>query len=546
MPWRTTSGRWHADGIARSAIRATCAWLAPARDTRRGLPQRERSLIESYLQLTQGLAAQTQGNFEAGRAHLGAATRAYESIIARDSTDAEAWYGLADAYFHYGVGGAQLDPEIGRKWTRSLRAFDRTLALDSTFHLAYAHKLSMYQIGGTNGSPLIVLGDSVVAIPNDSVARRIGVERVQSARARARELAVVQAKHWRYLDPDAAQAHTAVVDGYSAAGQFDSAASALRQTMERPEVRTPDMAYSLAALEMLAGSPNALTTLRTALDTYGPDSLAVAPRTPPAPEPDGGQQRRGVPWRAARARAGARRHYARRAGAARRELSHAKRRRHVARHDAPRAGHGCAGAAPDSRFRARRRRRNDVTGRADHPDADARRRLPGVFHDARHGLRRATSAVGLEARAERGRGAAWRSKSGDTARAAGIAAGFQSPDSVRLVSDPAHGFGRFAQAEIFARLGDLRRAVAIYESMSRKDLSLAFGPDPRWPLFARTFLARGQLYERLGDRQRAIAAYQEFLEIWKEAAPELRGQLRVAREALIRLRDAPGKDLQER
>src|ERR671923_884214 len=34
------------------------------------LPQRERALIESYLELTQGLAAQTQGNFEQGASHL--------------------------------------------------------------------------------------------------------------------------------------------------------------------------------------------------------------------------------------------------------------------------------------------------------------------------------------------------------------------------------------------------------------------------------------------------------------------------------------------
>ena len=37
-----------------------------------------------------------------------------------------------------------------------------------------------------------------------------------------------------------------------------------------------------------------------------------------------------------------------------------------------------------------------------------------------------------------------------------------------------------------------------------------------------------------------------FREGEEEAAPELRGQMLVAREALIRLRDAPAKDLQGR
>ena len=136
--------------------------------------------------------------------------------------------------------------------------------------------------------------------------------------------------------------------------------------------------------------------------------------------------------------------------------------------------------------------------------------------------------------------------SGDTARAQSIAARFRPPDSTRLISDAGTGFALFAQAEILARLGDLPRAVAIYESIERDDLGLTFGPDPRWPLYARSFLARGQIYEQLGDRPRAIAAYEEFLELWKEAAPELRDQMRLAREGIIRLRDAPATELPRR
>jgi serine/threonine-protein kinase len=509
------------------------------------LPQRERALIESYGQLTQGLAAQTQGNLEGASAHFTAAERGYENILARDSTDAEAWYGLADAYFHHGSSGPGLDPQLGGRWTRALRAFDQTLALDSTFHLAYAHKLQVYQIAGTTGSPIVVVSDSVILIPNDSAARAVGADRVQAARVRARELALLQAKHWRYLDPDAPQAHTAVVDGYAAAGHYDSAALALRQTMERPEVRTPDMAYSLAALDMLAGSPDALTTLRTALDTYGADSLLAAggfrrlpslmgaanvaafygalpehervlemvvrvePRLPGA----------NVPTRSIAAMWGAMARLAL-------GMDSPKIRRTV---DSSLAGidRMTSGIAPNIQAQSR-----GLAFLAYLTTKDTSYIAPL----RRWGSKRVPSEVD----------ALMALDAGDTTRAATIAARFPASDSARLVTDPGAGFARFAQAEIFARLGDFRRAVAIYESIRRQDLGLAFGADPQWPLYARSFLARGQLYEQLGDRQRAIAAYEEFLSIWKEAAPELRDQLREAREGIIRLRDAPGTDVPRR
>ena len=509
------------------------------------LPQRDRSLIESYLQLTQGLAAQTQGDFEGASAYLSAAERGYEAILSRDSTDAEAWYGLADAYFHHGGAGPGLDRDLGRKWTRALRAFDRTLALDSAFHLAYAHKLSVYQIGGSNGSPVLVIGDSVILVPNDSAARAVGAERVQAARARARQLALEQAKHWRYLDPNAAQAHTAVVDGYAAAGYYDSAAIALRQAMDRPQVRTPDMAYYLSALQTLAGLPEGLATLRNALDTYGPDSLIAA----------GGFRRTSSLAGAANVAA----YY----GAL---PEHERLMDLVARVEPRLPGANIPMRSITATWRAITRLalgldspqlRRTVDSALTAVDRMTSGIAPTIQNQTR-GLAflaylttKDTSYIGPLRR--------WGSKQvppevdalvalerGDTARARELARRFPAPDSTRLVSDAGAGFARFAQAEIFARLGDFRRAIAIYESMQRKDLGFAFGTDPKWPLYARSFLARGQLYEQLGDRQRAIAAYEEFLRIWREAAPELRDQVRQAREGIIRLRDAPTPELPRR
>jgi eukaryotic-like serine/threonine-protein kinase len=509
------------------------------------LPQRERALIESYLELIQGLAAQTQGNVEGGAAHFAAAQRGYEALLARDSTDAEAWYGLADAYFHDGHAGPQLDLDIGRKWTRSLRAFDRTLALDSTFHLAYAHKLSMYQIAGTEGQPITIIRDSVVVIPNDSVARTVGVERVRSARVRARDLALVQAKHWRYLDPDAPQAHAAVVDSYAAAGHFDSAANALREAMARPAVHRADMAYSLAALEMLAGSPNALATLRSALETYDADTLIATSgfrRVPSLTAASNVAAFHGALTEHERVLA---------------LIPRVERRLPVVNVpmrwvvDVWRATTRLALGLDSPQLR----RGIDSTlrsiDRMTSPTAATIREQTRGLPFLAYLTTRDTSYIWPLRR--------WGSKGvppevealialerGDTKRAADIAAQFRRPDSARLVTDLGTGFAMFAQAEIFARLGDLQRAIRIYESIDRKDLSLSFGADPRWPLYARSFLARGQLYEQLGDRQRAIAAYEQFLEIWKDASPELQPQVRLARAALTRLRDAPTEQLQRR
>jgi hypothetical protein len=308
--------------------------------------------------------------------------------------------------------------------------------------------------------------------------------------------------------------------------------------MERPDIRTADMAYVLASLEMMAGSPDALTTLRTALDTYGPDSLLAA----------GGARR-------LQSLAGAA-NVAAFSGALE---EHDRLLALVARVEPRLPGTNIPMRSITSMWRTTTR----LSLGMDSPQL--RRSLDSGLA----AIDRMTSAAapGIQAQA---RGLAflaffttrdsayvaplrrWGSKrvpaeveallaleAGDSARAARIAAGFAPPDSVRLVTDAGAGLGRFAQAEIFARLGDLRRAVALYESIERKELGLTFGTDPRWPLYARSFLARGQLYEQLGDRQRASAAYEEFLRIWKDASPELRDQLRLAREGIIRLRDAP-------
>ena len=56
----------------------------------------------------------------------------------RYEMDAEAWYRLADAYFHFGVGPGLSVPEV-----EILRTFDRSISLDSTFAIAYIHPVEL-------------------------------------------------------------------------------------------------------------------------------------------------------------------------------------------------------------------------------------------------------------------------------------------------------------------------------------------------------------------------------------------------------------------
>jgi tetratricopeptide (TPR) repeat protein len=65
-------------------------------------------------------------------------------------------------------------------------------------------------------------------------------------------------------------------------------------------------------------------------------------------------------------------------------------------------------------------------------------------------------------------------------------------------------------ANAYRELGRLDEAIAEYERILKIN--------PRYPLAAYRL---GQAYERKGERERARAAYERFLEIWKDADPDV-------------------------
>jgi serine/threonine-protein kinase len=77
------------------------------------------------------------------RAHVLRLFATLRRATGRYGQDAEAWYRLADAYFHFGIGPALSvsEPEI-------LRNFDRSISLDSAFAPAYLHPVELgFSIG---------------------------------------------------------------------------------------------------------------------------------------------------------------------------------------------------------------------------------------------------------------------------------------------------------------------------------------------------------------------------------------------------------------
>ena len=53
-------------------------------------------------------------------------------------------------------------------------------------------------------------------------------------------------------------------------------------------------------------------------------------------------------------------------------------------------------------------------------------------------------------------------------------------------------------------------------------------------------LRLSQLHASLGHRDKAIEYYTQFIDLWKDADPELQPQVEAAREALARLMAEPG------
>jgi serine/threonine-protein kinase len=248
-------------GLAYYKLALTRGWMAGTEDTvsdrlmlrattySANLPAHERTVINAY------------------RAFIGdqyqEARSLYGQLIARNQGDADAWYGLGDAWFHdtAGVNEAPF-------WTQSLRAFKRALALDPNYALAYDHVQFMLSVAGSDHPTYALLPGDSFAVTRTSAGRVImDSVTVRSAVQRARTEALATARTWVSTQPTTLRAHGAMVNAYVSAGNYSGALTEL----ERFRLATPfhpELPFVEGRVRFASGDVDrAAAQLKNALDT---------------------------------------------------------------------------------------------------------------------------------------------------------------------------------------------------------------------------------------------------------------------------------------
>ncbi|HEU5219097.1 MAG TPA: hypothetical protein VFU23_10590, partial [Gemmatimonadales bacterium] len=494
------------------------------------LPDRQRQMIGAY-------RAMLDGEYERSQ-------QLYRNILERDSADADAWYGLGDAFFHDSVAGSTPGG-----MTRSLRAFNRALTLDPQYALAYEHVTSLLTgATGRNSGYALVAPDSFAATIGSGKPVLDSTTRAAAMR-RAGVAAVQAARNWVATQPATARAHHALFEAYFGSEEWNNASREVAELARLlPGAGRNLAAYLEARVRFAKGETRSAATLvRSTTASFGgqapalPDfgrefvSDVMAGANTLAYQGDldgaagvialGDAIRRatlipqGSPsiwdqddvWQWSRL---AQLYSA--AGGPTRELRRlwsdlADAARHASAADrASVAGAGAAaavglllGADPDSRPLAEL---ETLTGRTSAPEVRA---LAALARGDSLVARRALSDSGRKP--DRG----------------------HKPEVIYLGfawNDP-----RPLEAEARYQLGDYRGAIDMLQSFTESQLYRR-GFDSRWGVLGRVHLLRGLAYERLGEPDHASREFKEVVVAWQGADEPLLTFVQQAQAGLARLR----------
>lgn len=504
------------------------------------LPQRQQEIVRGHAELTSAFRLLQRGDPDAARASLLASHERLARLVAVDSLDAEAWYAFADAAYHLVLNTSYgRSPDSTAKYlNQSMRAFQRTIALDSTFHLAYEHLVSMYNQAAVPRAYIVLVGDSIK--PGGPVAyeTRLGtpaqVEALRNAASvRAREAAM----GWIAADPDAVQARRALADNLLTAGMADSAIGVLQAAMARSSTNDPTFAWRILAIRartlqpgtgaeaatMLAATPDDTLRRLTLGERYlilqdamsigaltGRPSLITAAAGTMTRATDGMDIVPGV-----------------KSAAVAQWLSLTMK-----------ASMGIPLTVTD---------RQQLTGVARQLESlppQQRDWLSAYMtflatRDVQHGeMAVRTLAAQGDSTGYPELRALLAIERRDSSEARRLARSFPSVDSLRTSRIGTTGLRMVTRAVVLAELGDVRQALAVLELIDPSRFSLSESVETTWAVYVRQFMLRGALYERVGEPVKARQAYERFLELWRDGEAPLDPQLRTAREAVARLRDA--------
>lgn len=503
------------------------------------LPRRQQALVRGHLSLAQGLFGQFGGPGANVKA-LREAQAIYTQLLAEDSLAAEGWYGLADAYFHDSEPGDSA-AAYQRRFNLAMRGFHRTLAIDSSFHLAYQHLVQQYQQLSSVSAGALFDGDSAIIPATPAAAQRlIGIRSAELRRADAQRRGLEIARGWVRADADAPAAHIALANSYLTVGQPDSAIVILEGAMQRPTLDTPGMRLTAVLYHLFNDDPvQAFSRARDALSAPIADlrrtavnerivgyaaSIAAAASVGNAGEMDRMLERIAsvdsvLPFTRTSTKESLAWYITALRTSITGTVSAAERRtlvegtRNVIGGRDPRLAQAAAlsGGVPYGAYLLTR----------DTIFSNAVRTLPGYAGAT------FTDLDALEALTR-----------GDTAAALALARTYTPPESLSNSRISFVGLRMLARAEVLAAVGNTAWALGYLEAIDpARIISVGLG-EPGFPLITRSYLTRGALHEELGNRSQAIAAYEEFLRRTESGDAAIEPQRRIARSALQRLRDS--------
>ena len=208
--------------------------IARAQRYSASLPPRLRSLIEFH-------AAYERGDFRRARAIA-------EGMIARDSTDVEAWYQLGEAHFHHQASTFPPPDTVGNLG-KALRAFQQALALDSSYLVAYRHILDGLNACAAPGNGVVCLADSAVyGLPADLVTR-LGRPAVDRSKADARAAQLATARGWVSVAPNTPIARVQLAQALIGEQQWDEASRQVSELRTFGAVASADALQALIAFQ---------------------------------------------------------------------------------------------------------------------------------------------------------------------------------------------------------------------------------------------------------------------------------------------------------